>query len=154
LFRLTEANLGWKRQFRLTRGQPRTGDVVPSRPRPTSNERRCSISPEAKLGRETLFPLTRGQPRTGHAVLPRPKLALGGKAVTTRPKPALGGRSTHDSSKANLGREMQSYIAGKGRKESMVAAAQVRESGRCGRGRRTEEGPTGRERDNLNNIDG
>jgi hypothetical protein len=154
LFRLTEANLGWERQFCLTRGQPRTGDAVPSRTSPTTDERRCSISPEAKLGRETLFPLTRGQPRTGHTVLPCPKLALGGEAVTTCPKLALGDRSTHDSPKANLVREMQSYIAGKGRKESMVTAAQVRESGRCGRGRRIGEGPTGRERDNLNNIDG
>jgi hypothetical protein len=58
------------------------GDVVPSRPRPTlderrcythprptSNERRCSVLPKANLRRETSFRLARDQPGTRDAVL-------------------------------------------------------------------------------------
>jgi hypothetical protein len=69
-----EANLGRETQFCLALGQPRMGDAVlsrqvqlwagdaiPSRPRPTSDGRRCSASPETNLGWETLLQLARSR---------------------------------------------------------------------------------------------
>jgi hypothetical protein len=89
-------------QFWLARGQPQTGDVVPTCLRPTSDwscrsdsseanlgrekqfwvtrgqpGRGCSDSPEANLKWETRFWLARGQPRTGDAVLTRLRQTLG-----------------------------------------------------------------------------
>jgi hypothetical protein len=64
--------------FHLARGQPRTGDTVPSARgqlwagddvlsclRPTLDGRCYSVSHEANLGQETQFCIARGQPRTG-----------------------------------------------------------------------------------------
>jgi hypothetical protein len=92
-----EVNLKWETLFRLDQGQPRMGDVVPSRPRPTSDGRRCSVSSEANLGPET-FRLAWGQPQIGDV-------------VPSRPRPALGGRSSHDSLEASSRREKQSWLA-------------------------------------------
>jgi hypothetical protein len=58
------------------------GDIVPSRPRPTLDERHCYVLPEANLGRETLLCLVRGQPWAGDAVATRPRLTSGGRAET------------------------------------------------------------------------
>jgi hypothetical protein len=67
-------------------------NVVLSRSRPTSDGRRCSVSPEANLERETMFRHVRGQPRTEDV-------------VPTRPRPTSDGRCSSDSPEANLGRE-------------------------------------------------
>jgi hypothetical protein len=71
-------------QSRLARGQPRAGDTVTARPRPTPGGRGSHESLEANLGRETHSRLARGQPRVGDG---------------------------HDLSETNLGREMQSRLA-------------------------------------------
>jgi hypothetical protein len=90
--------------FRLVRGQPPTGDVVPSGPRPTSDGRyssvsletwggrRSSVSPEANLGWEIKFRLARGQLWMGDAIPPRPR-------------PISDERRSFVSPEANLGRE-------------------------------------------------
>jgi hypothetical protein len=48
-------------RLRLTRGQPRTGEVVTTRLRPTPSRRHIHDSPETKPGWETQSRLTRGQ---------------------------------------------------------------------------------------------
>jgi hypothetical protein len=45
-----EANHGWERRSRLIRGQPRAGDTVTTRPRPTPGGRHGNDSPEANPG--------------------------------------------------------------------------------------------------------
>jgi hypothetical protein len=67
-----------KTLFCLARGQPQTGDTVPSCPSPTSDERCSSISPEANLGRAMLFCLARGQPRMRDVVSSQSRLTFGG----------------------------------------------------------------------------
>jgi hypothetical protein len=67
-----------KTLFCLARGQPRMGDDVLSHPRPTSDGRCCSVSPEANLRRETLLCLTRGQPWTEDAVPSCTRPTVGG----------------------------------------------------------------------------
>jgi hypothetical protein len=87
-FRLTRGHLqrssGWETQSQLARGQPRAGDAITTRPRPTSGGRQSRLarqasggrrshgSPEPKLGgRQSRF--VRGQTRAGDAVTPRPR---------------------------------------------------------------------------------
>jgi hypothetical protein len=84
------------RQFHHAQGQPWTGDIVPSHPRPTSDGRRGSISPEASS--RMLFRLVRGQPRMGDVVL-------------SRSRPTSDGRHSSVSPEANLGREMLFCLA-------------------------------------------
>jgi hypothetical protein len=78
-----EANPGRETQSRLAQDEPRTGDAVTTRSKPTA--RRSHDSPEAN--RLTQSRLARGQPLD---------------AVTTRPRPT--DRHSHDSLEANLDR--------------------------------------------------
>jgi hypothetical protein len=80
--------------FCFARGQPQMGNIVPSRPRPTSDDRCCPVSPEAIVGWETLFHLARGQPRMGDI-------------VSSRPRPTSDMRCCSVSPEANLGREIE-----------------------------------------------
>jgi hypothetical protein len=90
--------------IRLVRGQPRTGDVVLSRSRPTSDGGHYSASPEANLRGRCYFVHSRptldaqGESRTGDA-------------VPSRPRPTSDGRHCFVSPEANLEREMQFLLA-------------------------------------------
>jgi hypothetical protein len=55
--------------------------------------------------------LARGQPWTGDATTTRLSQPRVGDTVTTCSRPTLGGRRSHNSSEANLGREIQSRLA-------------------------------------------
>ena len=72
----------------LTRGQPRAGDAVTTRPRPTLGGRCSHDSPAANPGRETQSRLARGQPWVGDL-------------VTTLSRRIPGRRRSHDSSEGN-----------------------------------------------------
>jgi hypothetical protein len=80
-----EVGLGRETQLRVARGQPRGGDAVTARPRPTPGGRRTHGSFEATLGREN--------------------------TVTAHPRPTLGGRCSHGLLEANPRRETHSRLA-------------------------------------------
>jgi hypothetical protein len=114
-----------KRLFRLARGQPRMGDVLLSRPRPTSDRRCYSILSEAFLEQETLFCLAQGQPQTSDVVPPHPRPTSDwrrcsnspkansgrGKANMTLSSPILDGRYSFVSPEASSRRETQFCLA-------------------------------------------
>jgi hypothetical protein len=66
--------------FRLAQGQPRRGDIVPSRPKLAPNGRRSSDSLEASSRREIQSQLARGQPLAREAIMTLPRLTSGGSA--------------------------------------------------------------------------
>jgi hypothetical protein len=92
-------------QSRLARDRPWAGEAVTPCLRPPSSGRHIHALPEAALGRETQSWLARGQPRAGDTVTPCPRPSLGWRCSHTSPEATLRGRRSHVLPEANFGRE-------------------------------------------------